>query len=671
MGKTAILAVKIIGDATSAQQAMAGTEKAAGGLSKLGGMAGTALAGAAVAAGAFAVKLGVDSVKAAADLEQSTGAVEAVFKSGAGQMKQFSDQAATSVGLTKNEYNELATVMGSQLKNGGTSLKDLGGKTNELIKTGSDLAAMFGGSTSDAVGALSSALKGERDPIEKYGVSLSQAKIDAEAAAMGFQKVGGSLSAEANQAATLSLIMKQTKDAHGAFGRETDTLAHKQQVLGAQWGNLKTTLGNALLPVVSQVMGAMVNLMNQIGPIAGPALARMSAALALIGQAAGPIIQQFSGQLVPALQQLWTTGILPLVTALRGLFVPLFQMLATVVVPAFLGAIRTVAPAFLQLAQSVAPFITALSARLIPIIRGLMPVVTVVFAAVSNIIRAAMTVVTAIIRTATAVINGNWSAAWAGVKATASAAWALIKSIVSAGIQVVKSVVSAAMPAIRAIFTAGWNAIRATTSAAMSAVRSAVSSGINAAKSAMSSGVNAMKSAVSSGLNSIKSLFSGLKTSLVSSVTSIGGALRSAGSAIVSQLAGGITAGVDKVKSAMSGVMSAARNLLPHSPAKEGPFSGSGWGGWGESINEQLAYGLDRSASDAIRSARQAVGAVAKTLSGAPDVTAPGLRVTGRAAAAGTGGPVINITVQGALDPVAVARQIQDILFAHSARMGR
>lgn len=43
-------------------------------------------------------------------------------------MKQFAAQAATSVGLTKNEYNELATVLGTQLKNGGTAMSELGGK---------------------------------------------------------------------------------------------------------------------------------------------------------------------------------------------------------------------------------------------------------------------------------------------------------------------------------------------------------------------------------------------------------------------------------------------------------------------------------------------------------------------------------------------------------------
>lgn len=223
---------------------------------RAGGGFATAFKGAVVGLGAY---VGVreigqslwSSVQDAGDLEQSVGAIGSVFKENAGQMMQWSLTAASSVGLAANEYNELGTLLGSQLKNGGTAMDELAPKTNQLIGLGSDLASMFGGTTADAVGALSSALKGERDPIERYGVSLNQAAVDAKAAQLGFEKVDGALSAEANQAATLALIMDQTTDAHGNFAAESDTFAHKQQVMAAQWQNLKTRLGEAFLPALS------------------------------------------------------------------------------------------------------------------------------------------------------------------------------------------------------------------------------------------------------------------------------------------------------------------------------------------------------------------------------------------------------------------------------------
>lgn len=214
-------------------------------------LAGIAGAFAAVGIGSF-VK---DAVNAAGSLEQSVGAISSVFGSSAKDMQKWSKTAATNVGLTANEFNELGTLIGSQLKNGGTAMEDLAPKTKELIGMGADLSSMFGGTTKDAVDALSSALKGERDPIERYGVSLNQAKIDAEAAALGFEKVDGALSSEATQAATLSLIMKQTADAHGNFAKESDTFAHKQQVMAARWGDLKTRIGEVFMPVFAGAIG--------------------------------------------------------------------------------------------------------------------------------------------------------------------------------------------------------------------------------------------------------------------------------------------------------------------------------------------------------------------------------------------------------------------------------
>ena len=214
---------------------------AAATLAKVGGAATLALGG-----------LAAKGVSAAADLEQSVGAVQDVFKEGADQVLSWSAGAAKAVGLTKNEYNELATLIGAQLKNAGVSMSELGGKTNDLITLGADLSAMFGGTTAEAVAALSSALKGERDPIERYGVSLKQAAIDAKAAELGFQKVGGSFDQEAQAAATLALIMEQTSDAHGKFGREGDTLAHQVQVLKAQVGDFAADMGTLFLPAVTK-----------------------------------------------------------------------------------------------------------------------------------------------------------------------------------------------------------------------------------------------------------------------------------------------------------------------------------------------------------------------------------------------------------------------------------
>ncbi|MDQ5861129.1 MAG: hypothetical protein M3536_02560, partial [Actinomycetota bacterium] len=319
-------------------------------------------------------------------------------------------------------FNSLGTLIGSQLKNGGTAMDELAPKTQSLIGVGADLASMFGGTTQDAVAALSSALKGERDPIEAYGVSLSQAKIDAEAAALGFTKVGGSLSAEASQAATLSLIMKQTADAHGNFASEADTLSHKQQVLNAQWNDGKAAIGAALLPAVSSLTGSLssalgpamtgaltviteitggframgaafkagdgditssgfAGVMEQIGAVARPVFDTMKEVGASLGESFGPLIPQIL-QLASSFSPLGL--IFKVIQPILPQLVDLFMQLGSIVAGALGTALTTVTPIIEMLVTQLSamavqfmPMVTQLVgmlgaglAQLVPVIMG-------------------------------------------------------------------------------------------------------------------------------------------------------------------------------------------------------------------------------------------------------------------------------------------------------------
>jgi len=208
-----------------------------------------------------------DIVGAASDMEQSIGGVDAVFKDNGKAIHAWAETSAQAIGLSKNSYNELATLIGSQLKNAGVSMDDLAPKTNQLINLGADLAAQYGGSTADAVSALSAVLKGETDPIERYGVSIKQADIAAQKAAMGLSGLTGEADKQATAQATLALLTMQTADATGANAREADTAAGKQARLTAEMDDAKAVMGKSLLPAWSAVMDVMGKFIPIVTPI--------------------------------------------------------------------------------------------------------------------------------------------------------------------------------------------------------------------------------------------------------------------------------------------------------------------------------------------------------------------------------------------------------------------
>ncbi|MBR7744447.1 hypothetical protein KC207_14220 [Phycicoccus sp. BSK3Z-2] len=223
---------------------------------KMGGaVLGAAKTFAAPIAAALGTGILIDFTKEAVNLgsalEQSLGGAQAVFKDDFDQINEIAKDAATNLGLSKNDYLELSTVLGAGIKNKG--IKDFADQTENLIGLGADLAAQYGGSTADAVDAISSAMRGESDPIERYGVSLNETAVNAELAANGQDKLKGKALEAAKAQARIGLLFEQSQDALGAYGREADTLAGVNGRLGATWEDMKADIGTALLPAAREL----------------------------------------------------------------------------------------------------------------------------------------------------------------------------------------------------------------------------------------------------------------------------------------------------------------------------------------------------------------------------------------------------------------------------------
>lgn len=252
-GKTAILSVRIVGDATEASKAFREAEKRAKAMQSTFERASK---GAAVAlAGLGAAAWHVAGV--ASEAEQAAGAVESIFGASSDAILAYAEDAAQAVGLSAQSYNALASVLGAQMKNMGLAGSELTSQTDTLIALGADLAATFGGTTADAVEAVSSLLRGERDPIERYGVSITEASVKAQAMAMGLGDLYAAGDANAKMQATLALLTSQTSAAQGQFARESDTAAGAQARATAEWENAQAKLGEALLPTLVELAGIL------------------------------------------------------------------------------------------------------------------------------------------------------------------------------------------------------------------------------------------------------------------------------------------------------------------------------------------------------------------------------------------------------------------------------
>jgi hypothetical protein len=274
-GKATTLAIKI----TSDNQTKAGFDdagKSVDGFSSKLDKASVVAAGALTGIGA----LGKQAFDAASEAQQAAGSMEAVFGNMAGAMQKNAASAFQSVGLSQSAYEESAATIGALLKNSGMDVGKAFSTTSDLIQKGADMAAVFGGTASDAVDALSSALKGEMDPIEKYGISLNQTAVQAQMASDGTSKLTGAQAKAAQTQAILELITKQGAETQGQWSKQAGTAAEATQIAGAAWENAKATLGERLLPVVTACA-------QKLGEFAGWAQQNQGTVTVLIGVIGG------------------------------------------------------------------------------------------------------------------------------------------------------------------------------------------------------------------------------------------------------------------------------------------------------------------------------------------------------------------------------------------------
>jgi hypothetical protein len=156
------------------------------------------------------------------------------------------------IGLSTADAARQSSLIGALLKGNGLTIEDTADKTKDLVRLAGDLAATFGGPTADAVSAISSLLKGERDPIERYGVSLKALDVQAQRLKDAKNGLVFASEKEADINATLTLLYEKTTDAQGQAARESDTYAGVTGRLTAKFEDMSAEIGMALLPVLTE-----------------------------------------------------------------------------------------------------------------------------------------------------------------------------------------------------------------------------------------------------------------------------------------------------------------------------------------------------------------------------------------------------------------------------------
>ena len=255
---------------------------------------------AATAAGAaFAVKYGKDAILAASNLSETLAKAGQIFGTSAKQVEAFASTAAKSLGQSKQQALDAASTFAVFGKSAGLAGEDLVKFSTDFTVLASDLASFNNTSPDEAITAIGAALRGEAEPLRRFGVLLDDATLRSAALELGIiSTTKNALTPQQKVLAAQEVIFRQTGDAQGDFARTSDGLANSQRILAAQLDNVKTTIGTALLPIATQLFG---NFTKQLIP------------------AVEGFARTFSEQLVPYLERRVFPAFAELKTAIFGI----------------------------------------------------------------------------------------------------------------------------------------------------------------------------------------------------------------------------------------------------------------------------------------------------------------------------------------------------------------
>ena len=239
---------------SKAQKALSGftggADKGFLGLTKTTMLASAAIGGAVVAVGAFAYK----AIQAASDFNEAISKNNVVFGAISKEVEAFARTANTALGLSETAALKAAGTFAIFGKSAGLAGKDLSDFSTNLVTLASDLASFNNTSVDDAITALGSALRGEAEPLRKFGVLLDDATLKQAATELGIYKGNKALTAQQKVLAAQKVIFDQTSDAQGDFTRTSDGLAAQQKILGATFDDIQQKLGQAFLPIFLNVV---------------------------------------------------------------------------------------------------------------------------------------------------------------------------------------------------------------------------------------------------------------------------------------------------------------------------------------------------------------------------------------------------------------------------------
>lgn len=346
------LKVYIEGDAKSAEKALDGVSSKA---DKLKSVLGTAFKVGAAAAGAALVGLSA-AIKKTTEAAGEQERAEMMLAQAMQQHGTYTEEAMQSLKDFAAEQQKLTTYgdevtlsMMQQLQTFGMDVETM----KEATKVTQDLATAKGIDLNSAAQLVGKAFAGETGTLSRYGIVLDQTKLQAE----GF-----------------TYVMDEMNSMFGgAAEAAADTYQGRVQQMSNAWGDLKETLGFAVMPALKDLAVTMRDMFANID------VSAISGAFEAIGRVISSMAPTLEKALTLVFDLIAKIG--PVLAEIFGRVGEIVMRLADILIPS--GMIEVL----LDIGEIITTTILYVIEALVPIVEALAPIVTKILQFVADMLK--------------------------------------------------------------------------------------------------------------------------------------------------------------------------------------------------------------------------------------------------------------------------------------------
>lgn len=205
-----------------------------------------------------------DAVEGASDLQETVSKTNVVFEELSEDMLNWSEDAASTMGLAKQTALDYASTIGDLATSIGLGKQQAAEMARGITQLSADLASFKNIDTAQAFKALQGVFTGNAESLKALGIVMNEATLKEYALAQGITTSLDKLSNAEQVMLRYNYVLQQTANAQGDFARTSDGLANTQRTISEIWEDLQATLGEVILPLVESLANALEGVLGTI-----------------------------------------------------------------------------------------------------------------------------------------------------------------------------------------------------------------------------------------------------------------------------------------------------------------------------------------------------------------------------------------------------------------------